>query len=41
MNRKSAVLPTKWKNIFAEMREGRLQLQPETNDLLFEAVDTD
>lgn len=27
-------------NIFAEMREGRLQLQPETNDLLFEAVDT-
>src|SRR5262249_39708239 len=27
-------------NIFAEMREGRLQLHPETNDLLFEAVDT-
>jgi two-component system, chemotaxis family, sensor kinase CheA len=27
-------------NIFAEMREGRLQLQPETNDLLFEAIDT-
>ncbi len=27
-------------NLFAEMREGRMQLQPETNDLLFEAVDT-
>ncbi len=27
-------------NIFAEMRDGRLRLQPETNDLLFEAVDT-
>lgn len=27
-------------NIFAAMRDGTLQLQPDTNDLLFEAVDT-
>lgn len=27
-------------NIFAAMRDGTMQLQPDTNDLLFEAVDT-
>lgn len=27
-------------NIFAVMRDGTMQLQPETNDLLFEAIDT-